>query len=78
MKVFKGKIFYSTEQYVSTYVWNSGQEFFVNTINFNLFYSLKTNSGKDNSEKIQIPFCIILRNKQHHTGSSGKEVWNEW
>lgn len=67
MKVFKGKIFASTEQYVSTYVWNSGQQFFVNTINFNLFNSLKTNSGWDNSEKIQIPFCIILRNKKHHT-----------
>ena len=45
MKVFKGKIFASTEQYVSTYVWNSGPQFFVNTINFNLFNSLKTNSG---------------------------------
>lgn len=43
--LIKGKIFASTEQYVSTYVWNSGQQFFVNTINFNLFNSLKTNSG---------------------------------
>ena len=54
MKVSKGKIFDSTEQYVITYVWNSGRQFFVNTINFNLTLS-KLIVAKKIQKKFKFP-----------------------